>query len=54
METVRDSSFESIDDLIIEYESTVKLLYSNMVEQNRITAIEATSSLDLVKDILFD
>jgi replicative DNA helicase len=50
METVRDSSFESIDDLIIDYEATVKLLYSNMVEQNRITAIEATSSLDLIKD----
>lgn len=50
METVKDSSFESIDDIIIDYESTIKLLYSNIIEQNRITSIEATSSLDLVQD----
>lgn len=50
MDSVQNSSFESIDDLIIDYERTLKLLYSNMIEQNRITAIEATSSLDLIKD----
>lgn len=50
LDNVRDSSFDSIDDIIIEYESIIKLLYYNMVEHNRITAIEATSSLDLVKD----
>jgi len=50
METVRDSSFESIDDLIINYESTIKLMYSKIIEYNRASSIEATSSLDLVKD----
>ena len=50
METVRDSSFESIDDILIEYETTIKLMYSKIVEENRVLSIEATSSLDLMKD----
>lgn len=50
LDTIRDSSYDSIDDIIIEYEYIIKLLYSNMVEHNRITAIEATSTLDLLKD----
>lgn len=50
VESVQDSSFESIDDLVINYENTIKLMYSKVIEQNRIASIEATSSLDLVKD----
>jgi len=50
MEDVRNSSFDSIDDLVIEYELAIKLMYSKVIEQNRIASIEATSSLDLIKD----
>jgi len=50
LDNIRDSSYDAIDDIIIEYESIIKVLYSNIVEHNRITAIEATSSLDLLKD----
>jgi replicative DNA helicase len=50
LESIKDGSFDSIDDLIEDYELTIKRLYSNMMESNRSTAIEAASSLDLVKD----
>ena len=50
LESIRDGSFESIDDLVEDYEVTIKTLYSNMMESNRGVAIEAAASLDLVKD----
>jgi replicative DNA helicase len=50
LESIKDGSFDSIDDLVQDYEVTIKKLYSNMMESNRIVSIEATSSLDLVKD----
>ena len=50
LESIRDGSFESIDDLIEDYEVTIKTLYSNMMESNRAVTIEAAASLDLMED----
>jgi len=50
LDSIRDSSFESIDDLVLDYENTIKSMYSSMTEQNRCVSLEATSSLDLAKD----
>ena len=50
LESIRDGSFESIDDLVEDYEVTIKTLYSNMMESNRSITIEAAASLDLMKD----
>ncbi len=50
LDSIKDGSFDSIDDLIEDYEITIKRLYSNMMESNRSLAIEAAASLDLVKD----
>jgi len=48
--TIKDGSFDSLDDLVIDYESTIKKLYSNMMESNRSVTVEESASLDLVKD----
>ena len=50
LDSIKDGSFDSIDDLIEDYELTIKRLYSNMMESNRSISIEAAASLDLVKD----
>lgn len=50
LDTIKDGSFDSIDNLIENYEVTIKTLYSNLMESNRSLAIEAAASLDLVKD----
>jgi len=50
LESIKDGSFDSIDDLIEDYELTIKMLYSNMMESNRAITIESASSLDLVDD----
>ena len=50
LEEIKDGSFDSIDDLVEDYEVTIKKLYSNMVETNRTVTIEAAASLDLAKD----
>lgn len=50
LESIKDGSFDSIDDLIEDYEITIKTLYSNMMESNRSVTIEAAASLDLVED----
>lgn len=50
LESIKDGSFDSIDDLIEDYEVTIKKLYANMMESNRGIAIEAAASLDLMKD----
>lgn len=50
LSSIRDGSFESIDDLVEDYEVTIKTLYSNMMENNRSVTIEAAASLDLMKD----
>jgi len=48
--SIKDGTFDSIDDLVEDYESTIKKLYSNVTESNRAMTIEATASLDLAKD----
>jgi len=50
LESIKDGSFDSIDDLVEDYEVTIKSLYSNMMEANRSVTIEAAASLDLGKD----
>jgi replicative DNA helicase len=50
LESIKDGSFDSIDDLVEDYEVTIKKLYSNMMESNRSVTIEAAASLDLVED----
>lgn len=50
LESIKDGSFDSIDDIVEDYEVTIKSLYSNMMESNRSISIEAAASLDLVKD----
>lgn len=50
VESVRDGSFEAIDNVVEDYEVAIKTLYSNMMESNRSTAIEAAASLDLLQD----
>jgi replicative DNA helicase len=50
LDTIKDGSFDSIDDLVEDYENTIKTLYSNMMESNRVVSIEAAATLDLVKD----
>jgi len=50
LDSIKDGSFDSIDDLVDDYEVTIKKLYSNMVETNRAVTIQASSSLDLTKD----
>jgi len=48
--SIKDSSFDSLDEVIQDYEEVVRSLYSNLMEQSRIVSIEASSSLDLGKD----
>lgn len=50
LETIKDGTFDSIDDLVEDYEVTIKTLYSNMMESQRSVTIEAAASLDLVED----
>jgi replicative DNA helicase len=50
LESIRTGSFESIDDVTLDYEQTIKQLYTNMMEEGRNIRIEASSSLDLAKD----
>jgi replicative DNA helicase len=50
IESIKDGSFDSLDDLLEDYEVTVKTLYSNIMEANRAITVEASASLDLVAD----
>jgi len=50
LDSIKDGSFDSIDDLVEDYEVTIKTLYTNMMESNRAVTIESASSLDLMKD----
>jgi len=50
LDSIRDGSFDSIDDMVENYEVTIKTLYSNMMESNRSITLEAAASLDLAKD----
>lgn len=50
LDSIKDGTFDSIDDLIDDYEVTIKKLYSNLMESNRAITIEEAASLDLIKD----
>lgn len=50
LDSIKDWSFTSIDELVDTYEGTVKKMYSNLVESNRAVTIESAGSLDLRKD----
>jgi len=50
VESINGGTFDSIDDLVLDYEQIVKTLYTTMMQENRGIAIEASASLDLAKD----
>ena len=50
LDSIKEGSFDSIDAMVDDYEVTIKKLYSNLMESNRSITIEASTSLDLVKD----
>ena len=50
LQSVKEGTFDSLDDLILDYEATIKTLYSNLMDSNREMAIQSASSLDLLKD----
>ncbi len=50
LDSIKEGSFDSLDNLVEDYEVTIKKLYSNLMESNRSVTIEASASLDLVKD----
>ncbi len=50
LDSIKDGSFDSVDDLVLDYEKIIKTLYTNLMEENRGAAIEASASLDLAKD----
>ena len=50
LESIKDGSFEAMDDMVEDYEVTIKKLYANMMESNRDISIQAAASLDLTKD----
>ena len=50
VESIKNCSFDSMDDLINNYEEVIKELYANMMTDNRHEALEKSSSLDMTKD----
>ena len=50
IETLNSGTFDSIDDIVLDYEQIIKTLYSTMMQENRGVSIEASASLDLSKD----
>jgi replicative DNA helicase len=50
LNTIRDGTFDSIDDLVGDYETTIKLLYQNLMDNQRQLTMESTSSLDFAQD----
>jgi len=50
VEVVSDASFDSIDDVILDYEQIVRESYLGLMDASRSTALEASKSLDLTKD----
>jgi replicative DNA helicase len=50
LDSIKEGSFDSLDNLVEDYEVTIKKLYSNLMESNRSITIESSASLDLVKD----
>jgi len=50
LDSVRNNSYESADDLVVNYEEVIKKLFINLMENNRAINVESCSSLDLNKD----
>jgi replicative DNA helicase len=50
IDSYNEGSFDSLDDVVLDYENIIKQLYSNMMENSRDVSIEAAASLDLAKD----
>jgi len=50
LNTIRDGTFDSIDDLVESYETTIKLLYQNLMDNQRQMTMESSSSLDFNQD----
>ena len=50
VENVEESKHEGIDDIVEKYEYNIKTLYANMMEENRVSAMEISASLDLLRD----
>ncbi len=50
LNVIRDGSFESLDDLVGTYETTIKMLYQNLMDNQRQMTMESTTSLDFVND----
>ena len=50
LETIKDGTFDSTDDIVEDYEVMVKELYSNMMNESRGVSLESTASLDLLND----
>jgi replicative DNA helicase len=46
----RDGSFDSLDDLALDYEEVIQSMYLNMMNEKRGVSIEASASLDLASD----
>lgn len=50
LNVIRDGTFDSLDDLVGTYETTIKLLYQNLMDNQRQMTMESSSSLDFVND----
>lgn len=50
LNTIKDGTFDSLDDLVESYETTIKLLYQNLVDNQRQMTMESSSSLDFYAD----
>lgn len=50
LDSVKSGSFDSADDLVNDFEVTVKKLYTDIMESKRSITIEEAASLDLIKD----
>lgn len=46
----RDGSFDSLDDLALDYEEVIQSMYLNMMNEKRGVSIESSASLDLSSD----
>lgn len=46
----KDGSFDSLDDLALDYENIIQTMYLNMMTEKRGVSIEASASLDLSGD----
>ena len=46
----RDGSFDSLDDLALDYENIIESMYLNMMNEKRGVSIESSASLDLAAD----